>query len=143
MIGIGRLGRLLLIGLPFLWLVLFFLVPQLIVLKISLAQSAIGIPPYTPLLAADGSGLKFHATLANFALLAHDDLYLRAYLGAFGNAALATTLCLLLGYPIAYAIARAPSAWRQPLLFLVVLPFWTSFLIRVYAWIAILKPNGF
>jgi putrescine transport system permease protein len=142
MIGIGRLGRILLIGLPFAWLGLFFLFPLLIVLKISLAQSAIGIPPYTPLLAHDGEGIKIHATLANFALLASDDLYLRAYLGALGNAALATALCLVLGYPIAYAIARTPGAWRQLLLFLVMLPFWTSFLIRVYAWIAILKPNG-
>ena len=142
MIGIGRLSRLALIGVPFLWLVLFFLAPLLIVLKISLAQSAIGIPPYTPLLADRGDGMELHATLANFALLARDDLYLRAYLGALGYAASATGLCLLLGYPVAYAIARAPAAWRQPLLFLVMLPFWTSFLIRVYAWIAILKPNG-
>ena len=142
MIGIGRLGRLVLIGLPFLWLVLFFLLPLLIVLKISVAESVIGIPPYTPLLADDGGALKFQATLANFAMLAGDDLYLRAYLGSLGNAALATALCLLLGYPIAYAIARAEGARRQLLLFLVMLPFWTSFLIRVYAWIAILKPNG-
>ncbi len=142
MIGIGRLGRLVLIGLPLLWLVLFFLLPLLIVLKISVAESVIGIPPYTPLLADDGGALKFQATLANFALLASDDLYLRAYLGSLGNAALATVLCLLLGYPIAYAIARAEGARRQLLLFLVMLPFWTSFLIRVYAWIAILKPNG-
>jgi len=142
MIGIGRLGRLVLIGLPFAWLALFFLLPLLIVAKISLARSAIGIPPYTPLFFDDGSGPKIHATLANFALLASDDLYLRAYLGALGNAALATTLCLVLGYPVAYAIARAPGRWRLLLLFLVMLPFWTSFLIRVYAWIAILKPNG-
>jgi putrescine transport system permease protein len=142
MIGIGRLGRLALIGLPFLWLALFFLVPLLIVLKISLAQSTIGIPPYAPLLADRGSGVELHATLANFALLAHDDLYIRAYLGALGYAASVTALCLLLGYPIAYAIARTPGRWRQFLLLLVMLPFWTSFLIRVYAWIAILKPNG-
>ena len=142
MIGIGRWGRLVLIGLPFAWLGLFFLLPLLIVVKISLARSAIGIPPYTPLLLDDGSGLKIQATLANFALLASDDLYLRAYLGALGNAALATALCLALGYPIAYAIARSPGRWRLLLLFLVMLPFWTSFLIRVYAWIAILKPNG-
>jgi len=142
MIGIGRLGRLVLIGLPFAWLGLFFLLPLAIVLKISLARSAIGIPPYRPLFFDDGSGLKIQATLANFALLASDDLYLRAYLGALGNAALATVLCLALGYPIAYAIARSPGRWRLLLLFLVMLPFWTSFLIRVYAWIAILKPNG-
>jgi putrescine transport system permease protein len=142
MIGIGRLGRLVLIGLPFAWLLLFFLFPLLIVLKISLARSTIGIPPYTPLLFDDSSGLRVQATLANFALLASDDLYVRAYLGAFGNAALATALCLVLGYPIAYAIARSSGRWRLLLLFLVMLPFWTSFLIRVYAWIAILKPNG-
>ncbi len=138
MIGIGRFGRLVLIGAPFVWFALFFLLPMFIVLKISLAHSAIGIPPYTPLI----SGHVLHATMANFALLASDDLYLRAYLGSLGYAALATGLCLALGYPIAHAIARAPTAWRQPLLFLVVLPFWTSFLIRVYAWIAILEPNG-
>jgi putrescine transport system permease protein len=131
MIGIGRWGRLLLIGLPFAWLGLFFLLPLLIVLKISLARSAIGIPPYTPFFLDDGSGLKIHATLANFALLASDDLYLRAYLGALGNATLATALCLALGYPIAYAIARSSGKWRLLLLFLVMLPFWTSFLIRV------------
>src|ERR1700730_15264424 len=91
-----------------------------------------------------GAGLRKYreATLANFALLASDDLYLRAYLGALGNAALATALCLALGYPIAYAIAGSPGRSRLLLLFLVMLPFWTSFLIRVYAWIAILKPNG-
>jgi putrescine transport system permease protein len=138
MTGIGRFGRLVLIGLPFLWLALFFLLPLLIVLKISLAHSAIGIPPYTPLF----TGRGLHATFANFALLARDDLYLRAYLGSLGYAALATLLCLAVGYPIAHAIARASTAWRQTLLFLVVLPFWTSFLIRVYAWIAILEPNG-
>src|SRR3984893_10950577 len=91
-----------------------------------------------------GAGLRKYreATLANFALLASDDLYLRAYLGALGNAALATALCLALGYPIAYAIAGSPGRSRLLLLFLGLLPFWTSFLIRVSAWIAILKPNG-
>src|SRR5215472_6107565 len=142
MAGFGRIGRLSLIGLPFVWLGLFFLAPLLIVLKISLAESVIGLPPYTPLIYDDGNGLRWRITLANFALLAEDSLYLRAYLGSLGNAALATALCLVAGYPIAYAIARAGGFWRRSLLFLVVLPFWTSFLIRVYAWIAILKPNG-
>ena len=142
MIGLGRIGRMVLIGVPFVWLALFFLVPQLIVIKISVADSIVGIPPYTPLFSHDGSGLKLRASLANFVLIASDDLYLRAYLGSFVNAALATLLCLLLGYPIAYAIACARGVWRQALLFLVMLPFWTSFLIRVYAWIAILQPNG-
>jgi putrescine transport system permease protein len=142
MIGFGWTGRLLLIGVPFLWLALFFLLPLLIVVKISLAESMIGIPPYTPLFANDGSGLELHATLANFALIAGDNLYLRAYLGSLANAALATALCLVIGYPVAYAIARSQRGRRQLLLFLVMLPFWTSFLIRVYAWIAILEPNG-
>jgi putrescine transport system permease protein len=142
MIAIGRLGRALLIGVPFLWLGLFFLLPLLIAVKISVAESIVGIPPYTPLVTRGVTGLKFHATLANFVLLAGDPLYLRAYLGSLVNALLATALCLLLGYPIAYAIAHAHGARRQLLLFLVMLPFWTSFLIRVYAWIAILEPNG-
>src|SRR6516225_4013532 len=131
MIGIGRVGRLLLIGVPFLGLALFFLLPLLIVVKISVAESVVGIPPYTPLVTRDAAGFKLQATLANFALLASDQLYLRAYLGSLANAALATVLCLLLGYPIAYAIALARGARRQLLLFLVMLPFWTSFLIRV------------
>jgi putrescine transport system permease protein len=142
MTGLGRIDRFVLIGVPFLWLALFFLLPLLIVLKISLAESAIGIPPYTPLFENGSSGLELHATLANFALIANDDLYLRAYLGSLGNAAVATVLCLMIGYPIAYAIARSQGVRQQLLLFLVMLPFWTSFLIRVYAWIAILEPNG-
>ena len=142
MIGLGWTGRLLLIGVPFLWLALFFLLPLLIVVKISLAESMIGIPPYTPLLINHDGSLELHAAIANFALIANDDLYLRAYIGSLGNAALATALCLLIGYPIAYAIARSQAGRRQLLLFLVMLPFWTSFLIRVYAWIAILEPNG-
>jgi putrescine transport system permease protein len=142
MTGLGRIGRLAIIAAPFLWLVLFFLLPLLIVLKISLAESTIGIPPYTPLLFDHAGKLELNATLANFALVASEDLYLRAYLGSLGNASLATVLCLLIGYPIAYAIVRSRGAVRQLLLFLVILPFWTSFLIRVYAWIAILEPQG-
>lgn len=142
MIGIGRWGRWVLIGLPLAWFALFFLLPLIIVLKISVAQSAIGIPPYTPLVTDGAGGLRLHASLGNFGRLTGDWLYLRAYLGSLGYATLATALCLLLGYPMAYAIARAGPGWRPVLLFAVMLPFWTSFLIRVYAWIAILKPNG-
>jgi putrescine transport system permease protein len=141
MIGLGRLGRLALIGPPFLWLALFFMLPLLIIVKISLSESTVGIPPYAPLIADGHGGLELHATLANFVLLARDDLYLRAVFGSLVNAALATALCLIFGYPIAYAIFRVGAA-RQLLLFLVLLPFWTSFLIRVYAWIAILGPGG-
>ena len=142
MTGLGRIGRLVLIGAPFLWLLVFFLLPLLIVVKISLAESTIGIPPYTPLLANGNNSLEWRGTLANYALIAGDRIYLRAYLGSLGNAALATALCLLTGYPIAYAIACSHGIRRQLLLFLVIMPFWTSFLIRVYAWIAILEPQG-
>jgi len=142
MTGLGRIGRLVLIGAPFLWLLVFFLLPLLIVVKISLAESTIGIPPYTPLLANGNNSLEWRGTLANYALIAGDRIYLRAYLGSLGNAALATALCLLIGYPVAYAIARSRSVRRQLLVFLVIMPFWTSFLIRVYAWIAILEPQG-
>ena len=142
MTGLGRRHRAMLIGLPFLWLGLFFLVPLTIVVKISLAHGTIGIPPYLPLLHRGAHGPELDATLANYLRLWRDGLYIRAYLGSLGNAALATLLCLVLGYPIAYAVARAPGVWRQIFLFLVMLPFWTSFLIRVYAWIAILQPTG-
>jgi putrescine transport system permease protein len=123
---------------PYVWLALFFLVPFLIVLKISLADQAMGIPPYTPLI-ADGS---IQATGANYQFLVSDSLYERAYINAIWFAAWATLGCLLIGYPLAYAIVRAPLRWRNGLLLLVILPFWTSFLIRVYAWIGLLKSNG-
>ncbi|HKW54750.1 MAG TPA: ABC transporter permease subunit [Stellaceae bacterium] len=128
--------------LPFAWLTLFFLVPFLIVLKISLAEQAIGVPPYTALVARGDSGWSLHATIANFQFLLSDSLYLRAYLNAIKFAGVSTLICLLLGYPMAYGIVRAPRNWRGLLLLLVILPFWTSFLIRVYAWIGLLKGNG-
>jgi putrescine transport system permease protein len=127
------------LALPYLWLLLFFLVPFLIVLKISLAEQAIGIPPYTPLVAA---GWRFQASAENYGRLVSDDLYLVAYLNAVKFAAISTLFCLLLGYPLAYGIVRAPRRWRNLLLMLVILPFWTSLLIRVYAWIGLLKGNG-
>src|SRR5580704_14110255 len=140
MTGIGPWLRRALIGLPFLWLGLFFLLPLAIVAAISFAESADTIPPFAPLLTAGPAGLESHATLANYCTLAQGCL--RVYLSSLGLAALATLLCLLIGYPVAFAIARAPGVWRQLLLFLVMLPFWTSFLIRVYAWIALLQPSG-
>jgi putrescine transport system permease protein len=130
------------LALPFAWLVLFFLVPFLIVLKISLAEQAIGVPPYTALVERGEGGWGFHATIANFQFLLSDSLYLRAYLNAIKFAGVSTLICLLLGYPMAYGIVRAPRSWRGFLLLLVILPFWTSFLIRVYAWIGLLKGNG-
>jgi putrescine transport system permease protein len=138
--GFGVWRRWLLIGPPFLWLFVFFLLPLGVVAAISLTQSADTIPPYTPLFTLGPDGLESHASLANYRLIAEGDL--RAYANSLILAALATVLCLLVGYPIAFAIARAPKAWRNPLLFFVILPFWTSLLIRVYAWIAILQPTG-
>jgi putrescine transport system permease protein len=140
MTNFGRFGRALLIGLPFVWLAVFFLLPLVIVGGISLTESADAVPPYTPLWTHSPAGLENHATLANYAALCQGCL--RAYGESLGYAALATVLCLLVGYPVAFAIARSAGAWRQFLLFLVVLPFWTSFLIRVYAWIALLQPSG-
>ncbi|HEV2551340.1 MAG TPA: ABC transporter permease subunit [Stellaceae bacterium] len=128
--------------LPFTWLLLFFLAPFFIVLKISLAESAIGIPPYTPLFSTDASGWHLYLSLGGYEFLISDSLYFRAYLDALKFAAVSTVFCLLVGYPLAYGIVRAARRWRGALLLLVILPFWTSFLIRVYAWIGLLKGNG-
>ena len=140
MTGFGRWQRTLLIGLPFGWLAVFFLLPLAIVAGISLTESADAVPPYTPLWTRTASGIESHATLANYVALCQGCL--RAYGESLGYAALATGLCLVIGYPVAFAIARSAGIWRQLLLFLVILPFWTSFLIRVYAWIALLQPSG-
>ena len=139
MTGFGFWRRWTLIAPPFLWLAVFFLLPLGVVAAISLSQSADTIPPYTPLFTRGANGLESQATLGNYRLIAGD---LDAYVNSLIYAAVATALCLLVGYPIAFAIARAPKTWRNPLLFLVILPFWTSLLIRVYAWIAILQPTG-
>jgi putrescine transport system permease protein len=138
--GFGRGFRAILIGFPFAWLALFFLLPLAIVAGISFTDSADAVPPYTPLWTRSHSGIEINATLANYTALCQGCL--RAYGESIGYAALATALCLVIGYPIAFAIARSAGAWRQFLLFLVILPFWTSFLIRVYAWIALLQPSG-
>jgi putrescine transport system permease protein len=140
MIGLGSWGRRTLIGLPFLWLAVFFLLPLAIVALISFAESADAIPPFAPLFNLTPAGVERHITFANYRELAEGCLV--AYRNSLANAALATVLCLFFGYPIAFAIARAPGIWRHVLLFLVMLPFWTSFLIRVYAWIALLQPSG-
>lgn len=134
----------LVIGVPFLWLLLFFLVPFFIVFKISLSQTAIAIPPYEPVFRSLGDAWSKLRELSfdNYLWLTQDALYLNAYLTSLGIAAVSTVLTLLVGYPLAYGMARAPSSLRPLLLMLVILPFWTSFLIRVYAWIGILKPEG-
>lgn len=139
-----RRGRLLTTMLPMLWLLLFFAVPFLIVLKISFAEAVFGqAPPYTPLLeqAADGAAsLRLH--ISSYVLLLQDPLYVAAYLKSLLFAGVSTLCCLLLGYPIAYGIARARPTWRMLLLVLVILPFWTSSLLRTYAMIGMLKANG-
>jgi putrescine transport system permease protein len=140
----GKLG---IIGLPAVWLGLFFAAPFLIILRMSLSQPASAQPPYRPLLdlAAGWDGIKAFAAGLNFdnyGTLLSDDLYISAFWTSLRIAALGTFLTLLVGYPMALAMARAPKRWRPLLLALVILPFWTSFLIRVYAWIAILKQEG-
>lgn len=135
------------IGLPYAWLVAFFLAPFLIVLKISLSQTAVAQPPYTPVLdlLAGWSGLKaFLAALSfdNYRLVGSDPLYLLSYVKSIEIAAFSTLILLAIGYPIAYAIARAPRRWQAVLVLLVVLPFWTSLLIRIYSWMNILQREG-
>jgi putrescine transport system permease protein len=140
-------GRQLVVRMPYLWLLAFFLVPFLIVLKISLSQTAIAQPPYTPVLdlAAGWHGLgAFFAGLSldNYVLLGFDPLYLLSYLKSVEIAAFATLLLLVVGYPMAYAIARTPRRWQAVLILLTMLPFWTSLLIRIYAWMNILQRDG-
>ena len=132
---------------PYLWLLLFFLIPFLIALKISLSHTAIAQPPYTPVLdPAEGwKGLEeFLAALSfeNYVFLGSDWLYLASYLKSLEVAAGSTLLLLLIGFPLAYGMARAPRRWQPALFVLVVLPFWTSFLIRIYAWVNILQRDG-
>lgn len=132
---------------PYVWLLFFFLVPFFIVFKISLSTTAIAMPPYTPVLDISEGFSGFMAQFGEFSFdnylwLTEDPLYYTAYISSAVIAGVSTLLALLVGYPIAYGMARAPTAIRPTLLMLVILPFWTSFLIRVYAWIGILKPEG-
>ena len=141
--GLRLSGRGAVILAPYLWLLLFFLLPFAIVLKISLSEAILARPPYTSLLQwAEGAWPEIRVNLSNYLFLVQDDLYWLAYLSSVRIALVSTLVCLLLGYPMAYGIARARPAWRNTLLLLIILPFWTSFLIRVYAWIGILKNNG-
>jgi putrescine transport system permease protein len=135
------------LGMPFLWLSVFFLAPFGIVLKISLSDPQTAQPPYRPLLPWNPSWSDVQEFIAgldfeNFETLLGDDLYAQAALSSLRIAAISTAILLGLGYPIAYAMARAPRGWRPLLVGLVILPFWTSFLIRVYAWIADPEARG-
>ncbi|AGG73296.1 ABC transporter permease subunit [Sinorhizobium meliloti] len=137
----------LVIIIPYAWLLFFFLIPFFIVFRISLSQTAVAMPPYMPVfdLAGGLSGIMEKLgefSLDNYVWLTEDVLYFNAYVSSVVIAAISTFLTLLIGYPIAYGMAKAPRSLRPTLLMIVILPFWTSFLIRVYAWIAILKPEG-
>lgn len=139
-IGFG--GRGLVIAIPTLWLLLFFLIPFLVVAKISLSEPAIAQPPYLPIWEWSDGYLDLSLNFGNYLFLFGDPLYVSAYLESVRIAAVSTIIALLIGYPMAYLIARSPEGQRSILLMLVVLPFWTSFLLRVYAWIGFLKANG-
>ena len=144
----GTTGRWLVVAVPYLWLLALFLIPFFIVFKISLSQDAIAQPPYEPVfdLAAGWAAVKDAVSQLNFDnysyVLSWDNEFLQSYASSLWIAAVSTFLLLLVGYPIAYGMARAPKSIRPTLLMLVILPFWTSFLIRVYAWIGILSPEG-
>ena len=136
-------GRNAVIAIPYIWLLLLFLLPFIYVLKISFAETIYARPPYSSLLIWGDSWLpSIKASFDNYLFLFSDSLYIKAYLSSLKIAFISTILTLIIGYSIAYSVARAPNRWRGILLMLVILPFWTSFLIRVYAWIGILKTEG-
>lgn len=139
----GKRWERLAVLLPYVWLLLFFLAPFAIILKISFADPIIASPPFSTLIERlqDGAA-RLHLTLDNYRYLFEDKLYVLTYLNSVKLAFISTLLCLLLGYPMAYAIARARSTVRTLLLLLVILPFWISFLLRVYAWVGILSTHG-
>ena len=130
------------IGVPYLWLLLFFAIPFLIVLKISFAKMAVAMPPYTSIVAYVDNAFTVNLNLGNYTQLFADSQYVVAYLSSIRIAVIATVLTLLIGYPMAYVISRMSPSARNIAMMLVVLPSWTSFLIRVYAWIGILDSNG-
>ncbi|AZE63956.1 MULTISPECIES: ABC transporter permease subunit [Pseudomonas] len=135
-------GKQVVIGIPFLWLFLFFALPFFIVLKISFAEADVAIPPYTEIYTYVEQKLEVVLNLANYSLLAGDELYIAAYLGSLKMAFFSTLLCLLIGYPMAYAIATARKEMQTVLVLLIMMPTWTAILIRVYAWMGILSNNG-
>lgn len=135
--------RTLVLFVPFAWLLIFFLAPFFIVLKISMAETAIASPPFTPMIQwVDEGIMHIRVVVDNFAYLWEDDLYVDTYLNSLKISVTSTILCLLLGYPIAYAIARSSHTAKHILLMLIILPFWTSFLLRVYAWMGLLADQG-
>ncbi|GAO98870.1 putrescine transport system permease protein PotH [Caedimonas varicaedens] len=136
-------GRALVIALPYGWHILFFLVPFMIVLGLSFSEGILSSPPYTPLYTwVDESFLQIRLNFANYLTLFEDDFYFGAYIESLKISAISTFFCLIVAYPMAYGIARASPRQRTLLLMLVILPFWTSFLIRVYSWIGLLSNQG-
>jgi putrescine transport system permease protein len=146
-LGISKLrkffGRSLIIAVPYGWHLIFFFIPFLIVLKISFSESTMGAPPYSPLISwVSETVLQVKLVLTNYLFLIEDELYLSSYKESIKIAGLSTIICLLIGYPVAYGITRVSQTIRIPLLMMIILPFWTSFLIRVFAWIGILNNQG-
>ena len=135
-------SRWLVIAVPYIWLLVFFAIPLAIAFKISFSQAAIAMPPYTPVFNWVDGSLSLDINPKNYLYLVKDSLYVNAYLSSIKIAVISTVLCLLIGYPMAYAIARMEPSTRNIALMMVILPSWTSFLIRIYAWIGILKNNG-
>ncbi len=135
-------SRWLVIAVPYIWLLVFFAIPLAIAFKISFSQAAISMPPYTPVFNWVDGSLSLDINPKNYLYLISDSLYVNAYLSSIKIAVISTLLCLLIGYPMAYAIARMEPSTRNIAMMMVVLPSWTSFLIRIYAWIGILKNNG-
>ena len=138
----GLRGRTLVIAIPTVWLLIFFLIPFLVVAKISFSVAAIARPPYLPIVEWVDGFFRINLNFGNYLFLLEDPLYVAAYLGSVKIAGISTLIALVIGYPMAYLIARSEPDRRNLLLMLVVLPFWTSFLLRVYAWIGFLKSNG-
>lgn len=128
---------------PYFWLMLFFFVPFLLILKISFAKTSINLPPFTPLFQwVEQFALQINLNFSNYITIFSDNFYIRALFSSFWIAAFSTLMCLILGYMMAYGINRAKKEWQTVLLLLVALPFWTSFLIRVYAWMSLLSTKG-
>lgn len=131
------------VTIPYFWLLLFFLAPFFIILKISLAESLIAIPPFSPLLQWTSEGVpQIQLVFDNYSYLWEDDLYVKTYLNSLRISTLSTVICLLIGYPISYHIATSTRTKKNILLLMVILPFWTSFLLRVYAWMGLLADQG-
>ncbi|WP_243730159.1 ABC transporter permease subunit [Marinomonas balearica] len=139
-----NIGRLFVILVPMLWLATFFFIPFLVVFKISLSEAIIAVPPYSPIFEWDATDeyATLKITFGNYLFLFEEYFYLDAYLSSVKIAVISTIITLLVGFPIAYVIAKSSSTMRSILLALVILPFWTSFLLRVYAWMGLLKKNG-